>query len=95
MKMASNTRFVVVTPGRVAYTSPNLKEQFTSNPKSVLWTPYLQELLTVHGDIRVVNPAAYLAEQKELKASSPAPAPVARPPRSPVARLPSAPTQAN
>lgn len=49
------TKTVYVTPGRVAYTTVNGKVQFTSKPVTVLWDRYLEELLTVHGDIQEVK----------------------------------------
>lgn len=61
----SEVKFVVVTPGRVAYTSPQAKEKFTDKPKAVLWTPYLEELLTEHGDIEIVDPVARMAASQK------------------------------
>lgn len=67
--MANDLRFVVATPGRVAYMTPAAKKKFTSMPTQVPWNSYLEELLSVHGDIQVVDPAAYLASQKKAKAA--------------------------
>lgn len=65
MVASSQVKFVIVTPGRVAYTTAAAKEKFTSRPKQVIWTPYLEELLTIHGDIQVVDsPAQMLAKQQ-------------------------------
>ena len=54
------TKFVIAVPGRTAFTSPAATKKFTSVPQSVVWNNYLEELLTVHGDIEVVDPAQYL-----------------------------------
>lgn len=62
-------KFVIVTPGRVAFTTAAAREQFSSTPKAVIWTPYLEELLSVHGDIQVVaSPAQLLREQQQAAA---------------------------
>jgi hypothetical protein len=66
---ASETRWVIVTPGRVAYTTAQAKEKFSDRPKQVIWTPYLQELLVGHGDIQIVSsPAQLMREQLATKA---------------------------
>lgn len=65
-------RMVIVTPGRVAYTSPKAKEKFTSKPKAVVWNAYLQELLTVHGDIQIVGPRAVPAAPGPVAVAKPA-----------------------
>lgn len=72
MVAATQTKFVIVTPGRTAFTTAAAKEQFTSKPKAVIWTPYLQELYAVHGDIQVVESPAKLMRDREdaLKAAS-------------------------
>lgn len=72
-------RYVIVTPGRVAFTSPKANKRFTDAPTQVSWNSYLQELLEVHGDIQVVDPVAYFAAKnpkKTVKTVAPAPAPV-------------------
>lgn len=67
------TKFVIVTPGRTAFTSPAAKKKFTDVPQSVVWNSYLEELLTDHGDIQIVDPAQFLrqrnAERKKAAAS--------------------------
>lgn len=71
--MASQTKFVIVTPGRVAFTTAAATEKFSSKPKSVTWTPYLQELLVAHGDIQVVDPVAQFIASEEAKKTAVAP----------------------
>jgi hypothetical protein len=66
--MSTETKFVIVVPGKVAYTSPQAKEKFTSKPKMVIWNNYLEELLTVHQDIQVIDPREYLAKPKTKEA---------------------------
>lgn len=51
----ADLRKVIVTPGRVAYTTVQAQKQFTDVPQTVVWNDYLEELLTVHGDIEVVS----------------------------------------
>lgn len=74
MVSTTQVKFVIATPGRVAFTTPAAKEKFTSRPKQVIWTPYLQELYAVHGDIQIVqSPAQHLAaQQAAAKAKAPA-----------------------
>lgn len=52
-------KFVIVTPGRIAYTSPKADKKFTSKPTPVIWNRYLEELLSIHGDIQVITPGVH------------------------------------
>ncbi len=70
MANVSQTKFVIVTPGRVAYTTPAAKEKFTSRPKQVIWTPYLQELLLVHGDIQISDSPVKLMPAPQVQQTS-------------------------
>lgn len=80
MATATQTKFVIVTPGRVAFTSPAAKEKFSLRPKQVIWNSYYQELLT-EGDIQIVDPAAQmkLVQKPEVAAAMAAASGVRRP----------------
>lgn len=69
MVASTVTKWVIAAPGRVAFTTAAAKEKFSEmRPKQVIWTPYLQELQAVHGDILIVDsPAQLLAKQQEEK----------------------------
>lgn len=69
MVASTVTKWVIAAPGRVAFTTVAAKEKFSEmRPKQVIWTPYLQELQAVHGDILIVDsPAQLLAKQQEEK----------------------------
>lgn len=61
------TKFVIVTPGRVAFVSPDAKKKFTDVPMQVTWNNYLEELLNDHGDIEVVDPVEFLRARNAAK----------------------------
>lgn len=59
-------RQVIVTPGRVAYTTPRATKQFTSTPQTVIWNGYYNELLK-NGDIQVIETKVVSKPEKSVE----------------------------